>query len=97
MIGDHCRSGCKEKSHASYAECLRAARPSAHLFALEQAGVTRDERLYRRARAEGIQPAGTTARQTLEATAFSDRYGVAYDAGNLPGTLERAGLMKDTE
>jgi hypothetical protein len=51
--------------------------------------------LYAKARQEGIQPAGTNARATMEAIAFSDKHGTAYDAGDTVGTMARAGILPD--
>jgi hypothetical protein len=41
---------------------------------------------YRKARAEGIQPAGTTMRAINEAKAASDKLGAAYNADVMPST-----------
>ena len=41
---------------------------------------------YRAARAEGIQPAGTTMKKIQEARRASDAMGKAYDANTMTGT-----------
>ncbi len=41
---------------------------------------------YRAARAEGIQPAGTTMKKIQEARRASDAMGSAYDANHMPST-----------
>jgi hypothetical protein len=41
---------------------------------------------YREARAEGIQPAGTTMKKIQEARRASDAMGSAYDANTMPNT-----------
>lgn len=41
---------------------------------------------YRKARAEGIQPAGTTIDKIREAQRASDAMGSAYDANTMPST-----------
>ncbi len=41
---------------------------------------------YREARAQGIQPAGTTMKKIQEAQRASDAMGSAYDANTMPNT-----------
>lgn len=41
---------------------------------------------YREARAQGIQPAGTTMKKIQEARRASDAMGAAYDANTMPNT-----------
>jgi hypothetical protein len=41
---------------------------------------------YRAARAEGIQPAGTTMKKIQEARRASDAMGAAYDSNTMPNT-----------
>lgn len=43
---------------------------------------------YRKARAEGIQPAGTTRRHVEEARKASETLGKAYDADSMPKTKD---------
>ena len=45
---------------------------------------------YRAVREEGIQPEGSSMQQIERAKAFSDKTGVAYDAGNKTDTLMKA-------
>ena len=56
---------------------------------------------YRSARAQGIQPAGTTMSKINEARSASDKLGVAYDAGTMPAantiTKRTANVMKETK
>ena len=55
---------------------------------------------YRKARAEGIQPAGTTMKAINEAKAASDRLGAAYNADVMPSadkiTKQSASVLKHT-
>ena len=55
---------------------------------------------YRKARAEGIQPAGTTMKAINEAKAASDRMGAAYNADVMPAanqiTKQSASVLKHT-
>lgn len=94
--GSNCRSGCRERNHRSYAECLRAANVGVNM----EVSVTRRNRWdteiekYAKARAEGIQPEATNLRAIEEAVAFSDKHGVAYDGGDKMGTLQRAGMLE---
>ena len=77
-LGDNCRSGCKTLSHASYADCLRAASPVTanstqsrdRLYGMEKRNA-QEIAEYRAARAQGIQPAGTKLIDTRTAVAAS--------------------------
>jgi hypothetical protein len=55
---------------------------------------------YRRARSEGIQPAGTTMKAINEAKAASDKLGSAFNAESMPAaasiTKQSAKVMKET-
>lgn len=55
---------------------------------------------YRAARAEGIQPAGTTMKAINEAKAASDKLGSAFNAESMPAaasiTKQSAKVMKET-
>lgn len=85
----NCRTGCRTKDHASYGECLQSAnvRVSAtinsHLqFAYDK--TKSDVAAYRAARANGIQPEGTTMQKVREAEAASRALGRPYDANTMP-------------
>ena len=80
-IGSKCRSGCKEKSHGSYGECLRAARSGLNLTATPGNAWDKELALYRSAREQGIQPASTRTPDIVAAVEMSDRTGTAFDAG----------------
>jgi hypothetical protein len=91
-LGDNCRTGCKEKSHETYIECLQAsnlqintgdAGRAENMSAKKWDG---ELKAYRDARAEGIQPAGTTMKQIVAAKKASDTLGAAYNADTMPGT-----------
>jgi hypothetical protein len=78
MAGDKCRSGCKARDHASYAECLLDAAPSARnstqsVSVMYGREAERDaiSREYRAARAQGIQPATTQLHDIRSAVAAS--------------------------
>jgi len=92
-VSDVCRSGCKTRDHASYAACLRDAAPLVSTPTEARKRITRETDLYRRARAEGIQPDGTSEAAVRRAVAFSDRHGTAYDAGDRESTMRRAGIF----
>ena len=84
-----CRSGCKTQSHASYSECLQSAnvRVTATInspmqFAWEK--TKQDTAAYAAARANGIQPAGTTLEKVREAETASRVLGRPYDANTMP-------------
>lgn len=88
--GEVCREGCSTRDHYSYAECLRAANVSTRFRAQQDREWNREVDAYRQARAEGIQPDSTKRHDVEVAKAFSDKEGVAYDAGDKSGTLLRA-------
>ena len=75
-----CRAGCRTKNHASYADCLKAANAKTMMGAQIRSNTERELENYRRARAAGVQPAGTTQAAIDAANATSDRYGAAFDA-----------------
>jgi len=104
-LGDNCRSGCTEKNHKTYIECLRASnlqintgdagRAESPLTAKKW---DNELEAYRNARAEGIQPAGTTMKAINEAKAASDKLGAAYNADVMPSadkiTKQSASVLK---
>lgn len=83
-MGENCRTGCRSKDHASYAECLRAATPqiNATTSPMRDANdkTKKDLRAYRSARVNGIQPEGTSAEKVRAAEKASRMLGRAYNA-----------------
>lgn len=84
-----CRSGCKSKDHGSYAECLQAANVTVSALAVSPfksayEKTQQDLRAYATARANGIQPTGTTVEAVRQAEAASKHLGRAYDANTMP-------------
>lgn len=84
-----CRSGCKTKDHATWGECARAAnlKVSAVMeseFSDAFRKTETDLNAYRTARANGIQPAGTTVEKVREAEAATRLLGKPYDADTMP-------------
>lgn len=82
-----CTSGCLTRDHESYAACLRAKAPkvaycnsAGGMDATAQKRWDRDLDAYRSARAEGLQPSGTSRKQVDAARALSDATGSAYRA-----------------
>jgi hypothetical protein len=81
-----CRTGCTEPgAHNSYGACLRAASVrvaycnSANGFdATKQKRWDAELASYRSARAEGIEPAGTSQKKIDQARAISDITGRAF-------------------
>lgn len=80
-----CRTGCRTKDHASYAECLQdagvrtyLASPSKGLDGTAQKKWDRELSDYRAARRQGIQPDGTRAPAIERAMRMSDAAGAAY-------------------
>lgn len=86
-MGEKCRTGCVEKSHSSYAECLRAGAPRIS-YANSANGLDRTQQQkwdaeiasYRQARAEGMQPASTKQKDIDAARRISDATGTAFRA-----------------
>lgn len=90
MKGDKCRSGCRTRDHETYGECLRVANIRANFEVTPTNRWDRDLEHYRKAREQGIQPQTTNREDVDVATAFSDDTGVAFDAGDMTGTLLKA-------
>lgn len=83
-----CSSGCPTPgAHKTWGECMRAKNTRVG-WANSANGVdlTKEKRFqkelsdYESARAQGIQPGGTTAAKIKEAVELSDRSGRAYNA-----------------
>lgn len=84
-----CRTGCPTKDHTSYAACLRAANPKIAATInspLQSMWETTkgDLSAYQTARANGIQPGGTTLEKVRQAEAASRMLGRAYNAEKDP-------------
>jgi hypothetical protein len=84
-----CRSSCPTQDHGSWGACARSARlqigtiqnrPHAKAWDAEIAA-------YKDARRQGVQPAGTTMKQTTEAMEISQRTGKAFQADDVIGSL----------
>lgn len=81
----NCRSGCKEQSHDSYAECLQAAniRVADTINSPLQSvyeNTKKDLKAYASARKAGLQPEGTSRDKVEKAQAASNLLGRPYDA-----------------
>lgn len=79
-----CRTGCKTKDHASWGECARAANMRVAYCGIGGGDATAQKQwdseleLYRQARAQGIQPEGTTRNKVEAAIKASNKFGAAY-------------------
>jgi hypothetical protein len=85
----NCRSGCKTRDHASYAECLQAANVRVNdIINSPYQGMyettKRELRAYQAARRNGIQPGGTTLEKVRQAEAASQMLGRPYDGNTDP-------------
>lgn len=85
-MGTTCSCG---QGHATYGACLRAKNIRvSHCQSWKGLDFTRTKNVqreldeYARARAQGIQPAGTKLAQTRTALDISDKTGRAFDAGS---------------
>jgi len=78
----NCRSGCKTKDHETYGQCLSAAniRAAATMNNPFTSDVKKELSAYRSARANGIQPEGTTMNKVKEAESASRALGRPYNA-----------------
>jgi hypothetical protein len=78
----NCRSGCKTKDHETYGQCLSAAniRTAATMNNPTASVVKNELSAYRSARANGIQPEGTTMNKVKEAESASRALGRPYNA-----------------
>ena len=89
MTGEHCSANCLTKDHETWGECQRAKGIRIG-WAHEAAGLdlTRERKWdaeiedYRAARAEGINPAGTSRAHVKAAREVSDTVGVKYDSND---------------
>ena len=83
-----CTTGCPNPgTHESWGACLRSKNlktavsiPGKDYDRSNQKAWDRRIDSYKRARSEGIQPAGTSARQIEHAVKTSDALGTAYQA-----------------
>ena len=83
----NCTSGCPLQTCESYSACLRGkgvrvayANSAGGWDYTKQKAHDRELSAYKEARAEGIQPGGTTIKQVERAKAISDATGTAYTA-----------------
>lgn len=83
----NCSTGCKTQDHATWGECVRAKNTRVG-WAASASGLdlTKEKRFqkelsdYRDARAQGVQPAGTSGRKVKEAMRLSEDTGRAFNA-----------------
>jgi hypothetical protein len=85
----NCRSGCREQNHDSYAECLQSAnvRTAATInsnMSIAWDTTKKELAAYKTARANGIQPAGTSMQKIREAERASQALGRPYDGDTMP-------------
>lgn len=92
----NCSTGCLTKDHATWGECVRAKNTRVAWAASARGlDLTREKKWdqelqsYRDARAQGVQPAGTTTGQIREAMEISEETGRAFNAEK---PLESLGL-----
>lgn len=82
--GRNCTSGCKTKDHSTWGECMRAKHAVVAYSGIGGGDASAQKRwdselqMYRDARAQGIQPDGTSMRQIEAALDASDKAGAAY-------------------
>jgi 4-hydroxyphenylpyruvate dioxygenase-like putative hemolysin len=76
-----CRTGCRTKDHASYAECCRDGAVRVTFQATPKNSWDKELNAYASARAQGIQPASTRTPDIERAVEASQVQGVAFNAG----------------
>lgn len=81
--GARCSSACLTKDHRTFGECMRSKNLQLNPN-LSDTGASKawdgELQAYRDARAQGIQPAGTTKQKVQEAVEISNRTGKAFNA-----------------
>jgi hypothetical protein len=79
-LGDNCSSSCKTKNHNTFGDCIRSKTVSVHNGESRASAKRWDGELdgYRTARAQGIEPDGTTKEKVEYATILSNETGAAY-------------------
>lgn len=85
----NCRSGCKTKDHGSYAECLQSANVRIadtmnSNLSMMYSQTKSDLKAYQSARANGIQPEGTSLDKVRAAEQATRLMGQPYDANKMP-------------
>lgn len=80
-----CTSGCRTRDHESYAACLKGkgvrtymAEPSRGFDGTAEKNKDSELAAYKAARAQGIQPDGTTRHKVEDAVRQSQERGAAY-------------------
>ena len=87
-MSDNCSSSCKDRTHNTYGECLRAkslkvayAQEHAGKDATAQKAADKNLENYAKARKYGIQPQSTRKADVDRAVRISEQTGSAYQAG----------------
>lgn len=83
MRSANCSSSCPTQDHATYGACMRAKNLQLNPNLANTQRTKQfdgDLQKYRNARAQGIQPDGTSANQVQRAEETSQRMGQAYNA-----------------
>lgn len=79
-----CRTGCRTQDHESWGDCLRASNLKIGYCGQGGGDATAQKKwdselgLYREARAQGIQPDGTSTQKIRQAIDVSNQTGHAY-------------------
>lgn len=83
-LGFLCSTGCPTKDHVSWGECVRSKNARIAYSGIGGGDATAQRKwdaelsAYRDARAQGIQPNGTSMAKVQQALDASDRAGAAY-------------------
>lgn len=83
-VGKNCSSGCRTRDHETFGACMRAKNAMVAYCGVAGGDASAEKRwdkelsAYRDARAQGIQPTGTTMPKIEAALRASDAAGAAY-------------------
>lgn len=84
MVKNNCTSTCTTRDHKTFGECMRAKNAIVAYCGIGGGDASAEKRwdreleAYRNARAQGIQPTGTTMPKIEAALEASNRRGAAY-------------------
>lgn len=84
VVGKNCSSNCATKDHKTFGECMRAKNALVAYCGIAGGDASaqkkwdRELAAYRSARAQGIEPTGTTMPKIEAALEASDRVGMAF-------------------
>lgn len=91
----NCRTGCPTQDHANWGECLRASNIQMNTGDANGNKMASKKKweaelnAYSAARAQGIQPDGTSMKKIQAAVKASENMGKAYDGGTAIASAQK--------